>query len=542
MISFMKQLTVSILLMPFWFSTFAQPATARRQLADVMHYLFNVHITDDNNIIRGEATIKVRFLKSCSSLQIDLAGRDSSGKGMVVSTVKSKGKMLNFKHIGNKLHISVSATAGETKSFTIQYAGIPADGLIMAKNRYGRRTVFADNWPDRAHNWIPCLDDPADKSAVEFVVTAPKHYQVISNGVKISENILQDNTRRTHWKEVIPLPTKVMVIGVAEFAVNHAGDVGGIPVYSWVYPEDRKNGFYDYSLAVDILPWFIKNIGPYPYRKLVNVQSTTRFGGMENASAIFYSEYSIKGDRTVEPLLAHEIAHQWFGNSLTEKNWSDIWLSEGFATYLTRLYLESKYGPDTLLKQMKTDRDSVIAYAKKRNLPVIDTTVTDSLMRLLNINSYQKGGWVLHMLRIELGDLLFWEGIRKFYNSFKGKNASSDDFQKTMEQVSGQNLNPFFRQWLYTPGQPDLKVTWEFDHPRKVAVITVFQQQQTLFSFPLKIQLTAGSHRASETIRVIDQKTVMEISFPLEPDRIVPDPEVHVLFSSQTEKIRQAER
>src|SRR6266700_2106852 len=179
-----------------------------------------------------------------------------------------------------------------------------------------------------------------------------------------------------------------MVIGAAGFAVQYSGTINGTPVYSWVYPENKEKGFYDYAQAVDILPFYIKHVGPYAYEKLANVQSKTIFGGMENAGAIFYSENTVTGTRVSESLLAHEIAHQWFGDMATETDWSHLWLSEGFATYMTILYFEKKY-----------------------EKPVVDSSVTN-YMELLNANSYQKGGWILHMLRMEAGDSAFWKGIR----------------------------------------------------------------------------------------------------------------------------------
>ena len=276
------------------------------------------------------------------------------------------------------------------------------------------------------------MDHPSDKASVDFIVTAPDHYQVVSNGLQTEETNLPNHFKITHYTETVPLATKVMVIGVADFAVNLSGNVDCIPVYSWVYPENKDKGFYDYALADNILPFFIKNVGPYAYKKLANVQSKTRFGGMENASAIFYFENSVVGDRKVEALLTHEIAHQWFGNSATEKNWQHIWLSEGFATYMTHLYLENKYGLDTLLKRMKTDRNDVIEFSKKKNTPVVDTTITKNFMELLNTNSYQKGGWILHMLRRKLGDEIFWKGIKKYYADYAGRMQKKFDDEMRM--------------------------------------------------------------------------------------------------------------
>ena len=205
------------------------------------------------------------------------------------------------------------------------------------------------------------------------MVTAPVHYQVISNGRLIKETILPDNKKLTHWKEDIPLSTKVMVIGVANFAVKQFEDSPKeIPVSAWVYPQDSVKGFQNYSVAPGILKFLSDYIGTYPFNKLANVQSTTIFGGMENASAIFYSEGSVSS-QSVEGLFAHEITHQWFGDMASEKSFPHLWLSEGFATYLTHIYMESKYGTDSMNKEMQIDRKQIIAFVKKSNRPVVDS-------------------------------------------------------------------------------------------------------------------------------------------------------------------------
>lgn len=501
---------------------------------DVDHYEFEISLTDADNNINGIATIGYLVLKETNSITLDLISKKSNGKGMTVSSVREKEQSLTFKQENDLLTINLPAAAkkGDKKTVVIQYDGIPADGLIITNNKYKHRGFFADNWPNRARNWIPCVDHPADKATVDFKVKAPVHYQVVANGIQVEETNIDSTMRRTHYKETVPLATKIMTIGVSGFAVQNAGEVANIPVYSYVYPEDRDKGFYDYALAVDILPWFIKNWGPYAYKKLANVQSKTIFGGLENANTIFYSENSVSGTRKSESLLTHEIAHQWFGNMATETDWAHLWLSEGFATYLTILYFENKYGLDTVRHMLAQDRAQVIEFAKRKLRPVVDTTVTN-YMDLLNANSYQKGGWVLHMLRQELGDATFRNGIRAYYARYAGKNASTDDLRKVLEEVSKKDLKQFFKQWLFTAGHPQLDVVWKYDEARKVVNATVTQTQVNLFVFPLEIGVRTGSGLQKKTVQVKDKQTTISIPASVRPQQVILDPDTKLLFEGQ---------
>jgi aminopeptidase N len=522
----MKKTMLVLLAMALTLLTTAQKPGAA---IDVTHYEFTLTLNDSNNLIQGKASIEVRLLSNNPTIAFDLINKKGE-KGMTVQSITENGQPVKYAHANDIITINAASTsATNERTFVIIYEGIPADGLIIANNKYRHRGFFADNWPNRARNWIPCVDHPADKASTDFIVIAPDHYQVISNGIQVEESALENHRKLTHYKETAPLATKVMVIGVADFAVQRAGDVQCIPIYSWVYPEDREKGFYDYALAADILPFYIKNVGQYGYRKLANVQSKTMFGGLENASAIFYSENSVKGTRASEALLAHEIAHQWFGNMATETDWCHLWLSEGFATYMTILYLENKYGADTARAMLIEDRAQVIAFSEKTARPVVDSSVTD-YMQLLNANSYQKGGWVLHMLRRQLGDSTFWKSIRLYYARYAGKNASTDDLRKIFQEVSGKDLTTFFRQWLLTPGQPALNITWKYDDKQKAVVVTVNQQQASLFRFPLELALKTGAGTITKTLAINDRQTVIKIPALQKPQSVTADPGVSLLY------------
>lgn len=530
----------------FFFLTGFSPClrAQKNPAVDVQHYRFKIAVNDSDDIIRAEADIDFIARSGGNNVYFDLDARhEAAGKGMQVTGVTEGSRSLRFSQDSGRVYIYYDSPLhpGDKKEVRIAYHGIPADGLIIGRNEFGSRTFFADNWPMRAHYWIPCNDHPSDKASVEFIVTAPCHYRVVGNGVLAEETSLPGKRRLTHWKEDLALPTKVMAIGIADFATQLVGTVDHIPIQSWVFSENRDSGFAQYGVSAHILPFYIRYIGPYPYKKLANVQSKTKFGGLENASNIFYNEKSVAlrpGDPSghrirVEELMAHETAHQWFGDEVTETDWPHLWLSEGFATYLTNLYFESHYGEDTLRARLMRDRKTVTDFYKKRKTPVVDTLGREAPMQLLNPNSYQKGGWILHMLRRKLGDRLFREGLRAYYLAYRGGNASTGDFRKVMEQVSRQDLDTFFRQWLYTPGQPTISGKWYYDAPKKIVSVTIGQIQDSLFAFPLQIGIQADDSMAVRTLSIHKRRTTIHIPFPGKPGKLVLDPDVNLLFEGE---------
>lgn len=498
----------------------AQKHQDRFNTIDVKHYQFNLTLTDESNVIHGQAVVSIHFKKDAPSIYLDLVN-ENSGEGMKVTEVKEGDKILRFQHQNDRLNLTVNAKAGQERQFTISYEGVPSTGLIIATNKHGDRTFFGDNWPDRGKNWLPLVDHPSDKATVEWIVTAPSHYTVIGNGEKVSEQAVA-NTTKTHWRSTVALPTKVMVIGAARFAIEKSGEVDGAEISSWVYPQDEKAGFYDYALATPITQWFADHIGPYPFVKLANVQSKTQFGGMENASNIFYSENSVTGKRNSEGLIAHEVAHQWFGNSASEANWHHVWLSEGFATYFTILYMEDKYGKERAAELRAQDREQIIEFNNRQSVPVVNPAI-ENYMRLLNANSYQKGGFVLHMLRNEVGDENFWKAIRAYYDRYKLSNALTEDLKNVFEEVSSKELDPFFNQWIYQAGQPVLRAKIG---KTKFPTIDLVQLQPGEFVFPLSVRFeyrdgssevkTFEINQKQQTLRGTMEKDLK--SFTLDPD------------------------
>ncbi len=511
----------------------------RNEAIDVQQYLFQLEVNDSTDRISGVAQVTIRFKKTITSFDLDLVNKNAQGLGMTVSAVTLNGNPLSFRHQNDRLTIQLAtaSTVNEQLTFEITYAGIPIDGFIIGKNKFGDRGFFGDNWPDRGHHWLPVIDHPSDKARVTFVVIAPHHYSVVANGIQTEETFLNPKQKMTRYEEEVAIPVKVMVVGIARFAVQRAGVVDGITVESWVYPQNKAEGFSDYAPAVQVLDFFHRHIGPYPFKKLANVQSKTRWGGLENAGAIFYFENSVNGKGDRVSLIAHEEAHQWFGNSASENDWHHVWLSEGFATYFAHLYLEHAYGHDQLVKEQIIDREQVIKYYAKNPAPIVDTTLTD-INKVLSTNTYQKAGWVLHMLRHKVGDALFWKGIQNFYARYQKSNALTDDFRLVMEEVTGQNLKPFFDQWLFRGGHPLFSGNWSYNAAKKELTLEINQtQKEPFFSFPLDVTwIGKDALPKAETVQIDAKSKKITLKADFEPIELKLDPNTWLLFEGQIQK------
>lgn len=531
----MQRLLVFLFFLPFaGYSQVLQPRPS--EVIDIQNYKFRVELNDSTDRIECVAEIRAKAIRNASEIQLDLMSK-AAGKGMQASDVKSKNAPLKFSHTNNKVTITFPKpfVAGEEITFSVYYNGVPSDGLIISKNKFGDRTFFADNWPNRGRNWLAIIDHPADKASVEWEIIAPLHYEVIANGLRIEESFLNKRQKLTRYREVAPISTKVIVIGVARFAIEQAGVVNGIPVETWVYPQQRVDGFSDFAIATKILDFFHNHVGPYAYGKLANVQSKTTFGGLENASAIFYNESYVTGTGKYEMTVAHEIAHQWFGDSASEKDWPDVWLSEGFATYFAMLFAEFTYGENRRKKEMTDDRTAVLTYYKQDPTPIIKTNEPDP-MKLLTANSYQKASWFLHMLRREVGDKAFWTGIRDYYRQYKDGNALTADFQRIMENASGKNLGAMFQQWLYKAGHPVIEAVWKYDEAGKVLKLEIKQlQKEGPFQFPLEIGVFSADSDIPEihSVYISRETQAAEVKMSQKPSKIALDPNVNLLFDGK---------
>jgi aminopeptidase N len=486
---------------------------------DAIHYAVTLVLPDTGASISADVTIRWR-LGGPGPIRLEL---DSA---MTLRAVAVDARPVRWRRPGDRIEIPVSGKPGSLVTTRIRYDGPPSDGLLL-RGAGPTRTIFADNWPNRAHLWLASQDHPADKATVSWTIEAPTGFRVVANGKLVQVDKLPPNQIRWHFENPEPIPVYTMVVGMARFAVTElapACAVRCVPVSLLSYPEDSAFAAGGpFRRAAEMVDFFATRIARFPYGELRHVESSTRFGGMENSTAIFYDEKAYRERRLREGVVAHETMHQWFGDAVTELDWHHIWLSEGFATYGEALWAEHLGGDSGLQATMQRFKEEILA-SPASSQPVLDSA-EQKLFALLNTNSYQKGSWVLHSLRGLLGDTIFFRGLTEYYRTYEHKNALSSDFARVMGRVAGRDLGWYFRQALTQPGYPVLEVQSELEGGHLVLTLRQVQQREWgLYRIPnLEVRLDDRVLRVSLSGRVTRLTTHWAGSSP--PARVKVDPE-----------------
>jgi aminopeptidase N len=346
----------------------------------------------------------------------------------------------------------------------------------------------------------------------------------VANGRLEGVDTLPDRRTRWRWRSSRPIPTYTMVIGAGRLAVTALPTQAGVPQSVWTFPEDSAFAVEGpFGRAPAMVDAYTRLIGAFPYAKLAHVESSTRFGGMENSSAIFYAETPFVDRSMDESVVAHETAHQWFGDAVTARDWHHLWLSEGFASYFGPLFYELVQQPDRFREAMERGRRVYMA-SEVVDRPIIDTA-EKNISRLLNENNYPKGAWVLHMLRREIGDSAFFGGIRAYYSTFRDSTALSSDLAAVMERFSGRPLDWFFQQWLLQPGYPRLELVWNF--AAGTLSLEIKQTQRSAWGFyrvtlPVELELEDGTRQSFDVPVEARATTAVRRPLPAMPARVMP--------------------
>ena len=536
----------SLRMLAFMVLTLAAPAaglaTRHERVIDTWQPLnFNVALTLNEGlteITKARTEIGIKVLKEGLTM-VDLDFGEMS-----VDSVTIGGKAVAFVKAPGLLNIRLpqAEQRGTTFVLAVEYHGRPKDGLILSPDKDGKPSATGDNWPDRVHHWIPCLDHPSAKASVTFTVTVPAKELVVANGKLESVTEDSQTTRTWTYTEQIPIPAYCMIIAVGEYARFESTTPTVTPLSYYVPQSDARFAMQGFAPAAPSLKFFSETVAPYPYEKLALIVGATRFGGMENSSAIVFASTlldpragpprmsrAFNVNEGLEQVIAHEIAHQWFGDSVTESTWADLWLSEGFATYFAGLFVQKYDGEDAFRDYMKRAADNYLTYEKQIRTPIHDTE-TEDLMKLLNSNNYQKGAWVLHMLRTELGDEAFFSGLRNYYAANKDSIADSNDLRKALEKASGKDLKEFFASWIYGTGHPQYELSWQWLSKAKKVRLTL-RQLQPEPSFPNRVPVTIREGLTARWILLQpnNKLTVQEFKLKEAPGSIHVDPDNTIL-------------
>jgi aminopeptidase N len=323
-----------------------------------------------------------------------------------------------------------------------------------------------------------------------------------------------------------------MVLGLAEFQVTQMGASDGVPISAWIYPEDAARAARKLARSSLVLERFSDLVAPFPFEKLAHVQSSTAWGATEYASAVFYSEGQFREEDASDGVVAHELAHQWWGDSVTAADWDDVWLSEGFATYFHGLFLEAVGGPPALRAHMGSAAEAVRKADAKKPGAVVDPNIADPAAKL-SAFSYQKGAWVLHMLRRKLGDEVFFRALRRYYQDHANSTATSDDLRHALEAESGLDLGAFFRQWLFRAGLPEVSVGWRWDEATRQAALDVAQLQAgEPYELDLELAFAVGDHVERRTAAIRAARSTLRVGLPAAPSAVAIDPDGWLLLAS----------
>ena len=429
---------------------------------------------------------------------------------------------------GTRLSIPYNSEMGKEFKIEIQYEGTPKkvglEGFVFGK-RNGTSLVYNLSEPNCASSWFPCNDVPFDKTSLDISITNDSGMVSVSNGVLI--DITTTGSRRTyHWRTEYPISTYLVAIYSSdyEYFSDQYFSLDGkdtMKVEYYVLPDKLENAKVDFPGHVKMLEVFSQMFGEYPFLK--EKYGVAEFlwyaGAMEHQTITGVSSNMISGNNFYEDTFVHELAHQWWGNAVGPKSWKDIWLNEGFATYSEALYYEAISGKKALQSTMMSKYSSNFTGSLAEPGPFLFTRIM-----------YDKGAWVLHMLRWEVGDSTFFNILKTYYETFKYSNASISDFKTVCEEVSGKNLDKFFEQWVYSKGQIELEYKTESTKSENNYLVKIALQQvqedYKEFYFPLEIKMTFKDGIEKQfRYEIVSRDTLLEISTDAIPDSIELDPD-----------------
>ncbi|MFN0007248.1 MAG: M1 family aminopeptidase [Planctomycetota bacterium] len=494
---------------------------------DVESYAIELEIDPRARTLQGSC--RIRFwprVDSLSSVDLDLDDLE------VAAVRDDRGRPLAFTRDSGSLRVSLTEPlrAGDCAEIVVDYGGAPRRGMHFVAERNGVATqVFTQGECEDSRGWFPCFDAPSDRATSELRVTIPASWQAVAAGDRLERAV--DGDRATElWRMTSPHPAYLTTLVAGEFVVE-ADAWDGIPLLYLAEKELAAELQPNLGRTGDVLAFFSELTGfRYPYSKYSQAcVANFPYGGMENVSATTLTDTALvdeKGRRDSTPigLVAHEAAHQWFGDLLTCRDWSHIWLNEGFATYLGALFTERDRGTDEFRIQM---RDMQAAYVEKdvgkNRRPVVHDVYRRPMDLFFSGHVYGGAAVRLHLLRSVLGDPVFFRGIRLYVGRNADRAVVTDDFRTAMEEASGADLGWFFDTWFTRPGFPEIEAGWRYDERRKLLLVSVNQVQEIgdgtpgEFRMPVEIGILDSGGLRMVPIQIERRRHLFELDAPEKP-------------------------
>jgi aminopeptidase N len=482
---------------------------------DVIHYLLKFQFDEKNKTYWGETTITLFPLKD-NFRNCILDASDFT----VTSVLNSQKAALSFQKKEDKLTINLdkSYNYGEKIDFIIKYyEKNPKTGLIFVDASPDHPAqINTYSWPEKAHYWFPCYDFPNDKATCEVIVTVQEDYKALSNGkLKKIDHDEKSNTKTYHYSQGFPISSYLITLTAGPYEIIQ-DSLDGLPVEYWVYKEDVPDAMRSFGKTPDMIAFFSQKFGfPYPWAKYAQICIAGYGGGMENVSATILGDSTIHDQRAEQDfsshsLVAHELAHQWWGDTVTERTWSHVWLSESFATYFEYLYINHDRGEDEGAVNLKQKKDRYLREAHHRYIRPIVFDRYNNPWDIMDAHSYPKGAAVLHMLRFVMGEKPFFRALNHFITEHTFQVVDTHDFMTSIKESTGQNLDWFFEQWIFKPGHPLFEIKDNWNPETRELTLNISQKQDfnagiPVFKSPVFIEVTTDKQKISKKIW-IDKK------------------------------------
>ena len=513
---------------------------------DIKHIKLDVVPDFQQQTVSGTTTL--RFMPISKPLEeLKLNAYD-----LTIGEVRSEDAVAETTNTGRHLLIRFAnpIPVGKEAIVHIDHSAEPTRGLYFRTPEMGYPETDTHVWTQgEAHEaqfWFPCFDYPNERSSTEVICHVPTDMTVLSNGRRISESIDESGLKRVHWLQEKP-HVNYLICLVAGHLKKLEKQHRGIPLGFYVQPSLFEHAVNSFRDTAGIMKFFESEIGvPFPWEKYDQVTILDFVaGGMENTTLTTLTHRTIFSEATENirqsrRLDAHELAHQWFGDLLTCKDWSQLWLNEGFATYYTHLYEGHKYGHDAMLYGLYNDAKGSVLPRSKDKRPIVFKGYKNA-QEQFDFRAYPKGSWVLHMLRSQLGPDLYRQCIRDYISRNELQSVVSDDLRKSFERLSGRTFDRFFDQWVYHAGSPNLKISYRWLSGDRLAKVTVEQTQAVddhflLFEFPTSLRFVVGDEVIDFPIQVSQKKEDFFVPLPGQPSIVRFDPEYSVLASVDFKK------